>query len=222
MPASFNIRKLSNPTDEELDKGAKTLAEAFHYMFCRDALHDDPTLVQALLRAHITTGVYGGEVYYAESSSGDVLGVAVWFGPNQIFLDTEGQRQAGWSQVMGRLDQKSQDWWTYFVDLYNHSAEKAFGGGAKLAAYHLQMVGVVPGQQRQGITRGLIEFVEEKARAINVDLCLENLGPEDLVMHMIDLFGGMGFTVKGTDDFKAFSGMDYKLAFFWKNTTKDA
>ena len=49
MPASFNIRKLTNPTgklalpcclleidlkpaaDEELDKGAKTLAESFHY-----------------------------------------------------------------------------------------------------------------------------------------------------------------------------------------------
>ena len=28
--------------------------------------------------------------------------------------------------------------------------------------------------------------------------------------------GGMGFTVKGTDDFKAFSGMECKLAFLWK------
>jgi hypothetical protein len=54
----------------------------------RDALSDDPMLVLALLRAHITTGVYGGEVYYAENSSGDVLGVAIWFGPNQLFLDT--------------------------------------------------------------------------------------------------------------------------------------
>ena len=40
------------------------------------------------MRTHITTAVYGGEVYYAESSSGDVLGVAVWFGPKQLFLDT--------------------------------------------------------------------------------------------------------------------------------------
>jgi hypothetical protein len=54
----------------------------------RDALCDESTLVQALMRTHITTAVYGGEVYYAESSSGEVLGVAVWFGPNQLFLDT--------------------------------------------------------------------------------------------------------------------------------------
>ena len=40
------------------------------------------------MRAHITTAVHGGEVYYAESSSGEVLGVAVWFGPSQQFLDT--------------------------------------------------------------------------------------------------------------------------------------
>ncbi|KIM76923.1 hypothetical protein PILCRDRAFT_825929 [Piloderma croceum F 1598] len=222
MPASFNIRKLTNPTDEELDKGAKTLAESFHYMIFRDALLDDPTLVQALMRAHITTAVYGGEVYYAESSSGDVLGVAVWFGPKQLFRDTEGQRQAGWNQLMERLDQKSQDWWKYFNDLYNDAAEKAFGAGAKVAAYHLQMFGVIPERHRQGIGRALIEFVEAKAKAINVDLCLESLGPEDLVTHMIDLYGGMGFTLKGTDDFKACSGMDCKFAFLWKNTTKDA
>ena len=49
-----------------------------------------------------------------------------------------------------------------FIDLYNDSAEKAFGSGAKLAAYHLQMYGVVPERQRQGIGRRLIEFVEEK------------------------------------------------------------
>ena len=71
-----------------------------------------------------------------------------------------------------------------------------------MAAYHLQMFGVIPERHRQGIGRGLIEFVEEKvccphypkfsffetimqAKAINVDLCLESLGPEDLVMHMV-------------------------------------
>lgn len=51
-------------------------------------MEDDPSLVLQLLRAHITTAVYGGEVHYAESASGDVLGVAVWFGPGQMFLDS--------------------------------------------------------------------------------------------------------------------------------------
>lgn len=191
-------------------------------MAFRGALCDDPTLVEALMRTHITTAVYGGEVYYAESSSGDVLGVAVWFGPGQRFLDTEGQRQAGWYQLMERLDQKSRDWWKYFNSTYNDAAERVFGDGAKVAAYHLQMFGVIPERQRQGIGSGLINFVEEKAKAINVDLCLETVGPEDVVTRVIDLYGGMGFTLKGTVDVKTFSGVDCKLVFMWKNTTKDA
>ncbi|KIM90552.1 hypothetical protein PILCRDRAFT_187461 [Piloderma croceum F 1598] len=222
MPATFTIRQLMNPTDEELDKGAKTLAEAFHYMFFRSALEDDPSLVLQLLRAHITTAVYGGEVHYAESSSGDVLGVAVWFGPGQMFLDSEGQRQAGWNQLMEKLDQKTQEWWTYFIDVYNDLCEKAFGAGAKLAAYHLQMYGVMPERQRQGIGRELVKVVEDKARAIKVDLCLENLGSDESVAKMIELYKGLGFTPKGIESFKAFSGREAKMGCLWKHTTKDA
>ena len=42
-------------------------------------------------------------------------------------------------------------------------------------------------------TRILILIFETitQARAINVDLCLENLGPENLVMHMVSLLTGM-------------------------------
>jgi len=58
-----------------------------------------------------------------------------------------------------------------FIDLYNDLAENAFGSGAKLAAYHLQMFGVMPERQRQGIGRALIEFVEEKVcRRVSVGL----------------------------------------------------
>jgi hypothetical protein len=46
--------------------------------------------------------------------------------------------------------------------VYNDLCEKAFGAGAKLEAYHLQMYGVVPERQRQGIGRELVKVVEDK------------------------------------------------------------
>ena len=49
------------------------------------------------------------------------------------------------------------------VPVYNILCGKAFGDGAKLAAYHLQMYGVVPARQRQGIGRvELVKVVEDK------------------------------------------------------------
>jgi hypothetical protein len=54
-----------------------------------DALGGDESLVRQLLRAHITTALFAGdEVYYAEIPGQGVVGVSVWFGPGQMFLNS--------------------------------------------------------------------------------------------------------------------------------------
>jgi len=69
-----------------------------------------------------------------------------------------------------------------------------------------------------------------------VDVCLECIGPEEVVNHLVSsltvaaapfltnkqikVYEGMGFTLKGNVDFISCSGMDSKMAFLWKNTTK--
>ena len=86
-----------------------------------------------ILRAHITGGLIGGEVYYAELPGKEVVAVAVWFGPGQKFLSScvlrkhvacipltlfffcysDAQRNAGWNQVMNKLEATYSAWWDY-------------------------------------------------------------------------------------------------------------
>jgi hypothetical protein len=89
--------------------------------------------VTPILRAQITGGLIGGEVYYAELPGQEIVGVAVWFGPGQKILSSyvlsnqrslttlcplypscsDEQLNAGWKQVMLKLEAKYSAWWDY-------------------------------------------------------------------------------------------------------------
>lgn len=38
--------------------------------------------------ASVVAGVLGGEVYFAETESGELVGIAVWFPPGRMMFDT--------------------------------------------------------------------------------------------------------------------------------------
>ena len=80
---------------------------------------------------------------------------------------------------MSMLTPKSSAYWEYvrgrqpftlwyltpniqFLTRYDELAEQSFGSGAKLAGYHLQLLGVAPQYQRKGIGRALIRWAEIK------------------------------------------------------------
>ncbi|RPD60175.1 acyl-CoA N-acyltransferase [Lentinus tigrinus ALCF2SS1-6] len=190
---SVTVRQVTDPSEAEIDAYTKLLAEAFSYRFFAFALGGDKDLQEPMHRAHITAALAnnGGEVHIAELPDEGVVGVAVWFPPGSKFLSTEAQREAGWNQLMAKLELELRDWWTQFLDEYDDMVERALGPDVKLGAYHLQLIGVHPQRRRKGIARALMQFAESKAHAVGVASVLET-GSSSRV------YEGLGYTVAGS------------------------
>ncbi|KAJ6522062.1 hypothetical protein B0H19DRAFT_1277507 [Mycena capillaripes] len=142
--------------------------------FFTNALDGDASLVREILGAYLRAGVVGGEVYFAEHRGAEIVGVAIWFPPGTTALGTPAQRTTGWNPLMAKLSEKCHSWWTYFLDfLYNKFVENTLGSSVFRAAYHLQLIGVHPSYQRQGIAGKMMGLVEQKARANNTICVLE-------------------------------------------------
>ncbi|EJD46603.1 hypothetical protein AURDEDRAFT_63241, partial [Auricularia subglabra TFB-10046 SS5] len=123
------------------------------------------------LRSHICAALVdkAGEVHVAETRTQEIVGVAVWFGPGTTYLRTEAQRKAGWNQLYAQLEPIYQDWWDYFLPFYDQYTAGAFGDGVKLNGYHLQVIGVIPVRQGQGVASSFFRVVEKKVSGSLVD-----------------------------------------------------
>ncbi|KAJ6555858.1 hypothetical protein B0H19DRAFT_1262001 [Mycena capillaripes] len=140
--------------------------------FFTNALDGDASLVREILSAYLRAGVVGGEVYFAEHRGAEIVGVAIWSPPGTIALGTTAYH--GLEPAHGKLSEKCRSWWTYFLDfLYNKFVENTLGSSVFRAAYHLQLIGVHPSYQRQGIAGTMMGLVEQKARANNTICVLE-------------------------------------------------
>ncbi|KAF8583588.1 hypothetical protein K439DRAFT_1661199 [Ramaria rubella] len=199
------VRQLINPTKPEIESTVKVLSEAFQYAVFLTELGGDKSLVPVLLKTHVTAALIEGEVYVAEMEEKGIVGVAVWFGPGQKFLDTGAQRSAGWDQLMRRLDKKYSSWWDYYVEAYNAFCERSLGAGFKRNAYHLQLYGVLPECQRGGIGRALMDEVGKKAMLERIPLCVETDASN------VAKYESMGFVVCGEEMLQGISGRNMPI-----------
>ncbi|KAJ7131902.1 hypothetical protein C8R43DRAFT_1133570 [Mycena crocata] len=190
-----NVRLVTDATDNEIQKAITVLGEAFQWHFFNDELDGDDSLVPELLGAYTKAGLVGGQVYFAENLlDGDIIGVAIWFGPGQKSLGTPGQRAAGWDPLMARLSPKCRSWWDYFLRLlYDDFVEETLGAGVLLRAFHLQLIGIHPGYQRKGIGRKMLEVVQERAREANT-ICVLETFPEE---RATTVYEPLGYTIRG-------------------------
>ncbi|KAJ7930913.1 hypothetical protein B0H13DRAFT_2309220 [Mycena leptocephala] len=158
---SYSVRQAVNPSDAEVAKATTALCEAFGWQFFTDALDGDASLVPEILGAYLRAGVVGGEVYFAEHKAAGIVGVAIWFPPGTTALGTTACR--GLEPAYGKAVREMRSWWTYFLDfVYNKFVENTLGLGVFRAAYHLQLIGVHPSYQRQGIAGTMMGLVEQK------------------------------------------------------------
>ncbi|KZV89603.1 hypothetical protein EXIGLDRAFT_751069 [Exidia glandulosa HHB12029] len=193
-PVAFTIRRVTNPSEKEIQDMTDALDESFEFKYFDHSLPSDRDRSYNMLKTHITAALAdeGGEVYVAEDNvTKQVLGVATWHGPGSEFLSTEAQRQAGWYEMYGKLEKPYQEWWDYFLPLYGQYVEEALGEGTKHGGYHLQCLGVIPSHWRRGIGRALIEVGEEKAKAAKVSVVLETL-----TVVAVPFYARIGFEVK--------------------------
>ncbi|KAJ7486859.1 hypothetical protein FB451DRAFT_1228202 [Mycena latifolia] len=213
---NFRVRLAVNPTGTEVGKATTALCEAFRWQFFTDALDGDASLVPEILGAYLKAGLVGGQVYWAENKAGEIVGVSIWFPPGTTALGTPEQRAAGWDPLMAKLSEKCRSWWIYFLELlYDKFVEDALGPGVMLGAYHLQLIGIHPDYQRQGIATTMMGMVEQQARANNTICMLET--PVEQRAKVV--YKALGYEIRGHSE--TFNDPDGKPDFRFYVLTKD-
>ncbi|KAI0831938.1 hypothetical protein BC628DRAFT_1350649 [Trametes gibbosa] len=215
------IREVSSPSEAELNEYAKILAESFDYNLFGAGLGNDKSLQEPFILAHLNAALVSGEgqVHVAELPGVGVAGVAVWFGPGYKFLDSKAQRNAGWDEIMSRLEPQYQDWWETFLATYDELVEKSLGSGVKLGAYHLQLIGVAPKHQKKGVAGALTRYAEAKAHAVHVRSVLETVGAVN-----VSIYKALGYGVAGSGPIKSpppYEG-NFEMFVFSKRTDNES
>ncbi|KJA22727.1 hypothetical protein HYPSUDRAFT_1084245 [Hypholoma sublateritium FD-334 SS-4] len=195
---SATIRHIRNPTGKDVDDCTEVLYEAFNRRYFFSGLAKNETFVKPCLRAHLMSGVIGGEIHVAEVQDVGIVGVAMWFGPQQKFMSTPEQRAQGWDDLMSKVGNLYHQWWDYFLKFISDMPEKYYGPGVQFKSYHLQLIGVHPEHQGGGVGTALFEFVELKAKAERRSVVLETMGES-----AVPFYRGLGYTVFGPETVKA-------------------
>ncbi|KAI0649020.1 acyl-CoA N-acyltransferase [Trametes meyenii] len=214
---AIHVEEITHPSEAALDAYAKLLAEAFHYSYFGGGLGNDKDLQEPFLRVHLTAALAAGEGEIHVATLDDVgpVGVALWFGPGQKFLDSEAQRKAGWDQFMAKLAPQYRDWWARFLKQYDILVEQSLGPGVKLGGYHLQLIGVSPDHQRKGVATALMKYAETKAHAVHVPSVLETVGATN-----VEIYKSLGYEIGGSGPIDAPppSTGSFEMFVFIKNT----
>ncbi|KAJ7282092.1 hypothetical protein C8J57DRAFT_1299436 [Mycena rebaudengoi] len=190
------VRHLSNPTDDEIERGVDVLCAAFATSpdtFGASITGGNMDLHRPLHRAAIRAGVIGGEVWVAGFGPTDISAVAVWFGPGADYLASEEQRQAGWNEVHSQFTPELKKWWSdYFLPRYVVWNESCLGKDTKLKSWHLHLLGTSPDHHRKGLAAALITAVEAKAKNDGVIMCLETTNDKN-----VSFYKRVGFAMRG-------------------------
>ncbi|KAH8809648.1 hypothetical protein DL96DRAFT_1628705 [Flagelloscypha sp. PMI_526] len=168
-------------TDEsKLDEAVKVLGDAFEWKFFYSGCDKSTDLVYESLLCYTKAAFFDGALWVAKKTSDDrIIGVAVWFGPGQKFILTDDQvKRCGWNVFLSKLSDNSRNWWPYLLERYDKGVDAILGKGVRLNSWHLQILGVHPDYQRNGVATKLCEYIEGKAREQGVLSVLEAPDPE--------------------------------------------
>ncbi|KAI0318450.1 acyl-CoA N-acyltransferase [Amylostereum chailletii] len=166
--SQITVRQIVNPTKEELDKVARTLAAAFDTdQFTLSCVGGDKSQIFAFERATAAAAAaIAGKIWVASYGDTDYASVALWFVPGRDLLDTPDQGEAGFNDLFESFSPELAKWWMeYFLPKYNVDTTKALGEGVKVAAWNLQLIGTVPKYQCKGLASALVKAVSSRAKA---------------------------------------------------------
>ncbi|KAF8074749.1 hypothetical protein FPV67DRAFT_1665498 [Lyophyllum atratum] len=178
MTISVTIRRLESPSDAEVKRVVDVLLAAFG--------EDDPI-------TNFLVG--GGEVHVASLGPevNNIVGAAVWYGPGQVSMSTEEQREVGSKKFFAKCPEELKKWWReHFLPSIDRLADESLGPGFKEAQWSLLLFGVVPNHQRRGIAKAMMRVAEDRAKADGVSIVLETTTELDLVIYQ-----RLGLEVKG-------------------------
>ncbi|KAJ7102975.1 hypothetical protein C8R43DRAFT_230382 [Mycena crocata] len=183
---ALTVRRIINPTDDEIERGVTLLTAAFRAApgtFDDSLTGGDRDISPGLHRANLRAAAVGGELWVAGFGPTDISAVAVWFGPGTSYLATEEQRAAGWTDVQSKFTPELQRWWSeYYIPRYDAWNESCLGAGTKHQSWHLQLLGTDPTKQRSGLAATLIQAVEERITDGTM-MCLETTNDPNVAFY---------------------------------------
>ncbi|KAJ7272679.1 acyl-CoA N-acyltransferase [Mycena haematopus] len=196
--AEIVVRRLVNPSEDEIEQAAAVLNRAFLNPpdpFFHSLTGGNRKLDICIHRAHVRAGVIDGEVWVAGYEPTDICAVAVWFGPGTDILATEEQRvTAGWDQFQSNLTPELKKWrLEYFLPRYHEWIASCIGEDTSMKSWHLDLLGTDPAHQRKGLSSALIRAVETKAVEDGIRIVLETTNDPNVAYYR-----KLGFVVRGT------------------------
>jgi len=187
----------------------ETMNKAFKESFFLSVQNNDKALAKDLVAAQIKSALEYGELWVVQLTEpqsdelGDIpiIGAACWYGRGQLMPRGDDNPNSPWEQNMHKLDvgqpliefhgkmkSKGRIWWDKFYDAFDEMTDTGLGLGTKKAGYHLQLFGVHPKYQRQGVGTALDKAVESSVRTTNKKsestiMCLEAVDAENVAVY---------------------------------------
>ncbi|KLO05398.1 hypothetical protein SCHPADRAFT_727782 [Schizopora paradoxa] len=202
----FTIRKLPGFNDvpeTTIDALTKVNCAVFHNdRFNRLVLGGHWDLAPAWHRSFVIDCLMGGVVYVVELDN-QIIGDALWHGPGQALSQVEGAAEAGWDRYMAALKKKEpgmEEWWSsYFLPKHSEFMNECLQDPAyKLNGWFLQVIGVLPEYQRNGIGSALINVIfNEIARNPDAPPAERNICLEVEAEGARNFYKKLGFVEKG-------------------------
>jgi len=125
LATNVQIRQLSSPTDVEVESITRVLMAAFYddpgVQASLAGLHTKEHLYHTFFLCQVRALAHSGEMWIAENLAPEdegkrVVGVAGWFEPGRMLLDTEEQREAARvNEFLDMLPKDLQEWWASYV-----------------------------------------------------------------------------------------------------------
>ncbi|KAF7357030.1 N-acetyltransferase domain-containing protein [Mycena venus] len=177
--AEIVVRRLLNPTEDEIEQAAAVLNKAF--------LNPPDPFFHSLTGGKPRPRYFGPPRTY-------ICAVAVWFGPGTDILETEEQRAvARWGEFVSKLTPEQKKWRSeYFIPRYYDAMASCIGEGTSIKSWHLDLLGTDPEHQRKGLSSALIRAVESKAKAEGTMMVLETTNDPNVAYYQ-----KLGFVVRG-------------------------
>ncbi|VDC03523.1 unnamed protein product [Peniophora sp. CBMAI 1063] len=204
----INIRRLENPTGDDIDAIAKILATAFADDVFTLVCGGDASKIYDFERATVAAVALAGEIWVASYGDQDFASVALWIRPDRDLLDSPDQHEAGFGQLFSSFKTELSQWWmTMFLPRYGEMNTEALGARTKVENWNLQMVATLPDLQRRGLASTLMKVVEDKAKAENKLITLEVAEESNLAFYR-----HLGWkVVYGPEHFDAIEGLSFPM-----------
>ncbi|KZT55104.1 hypothetical protein CALCODRAFT_437678 [Calocera cornea HHB12733] len=159
------------------------------------------------MRMEVLALIHSGDIWIAEDESQEdeankIVGLAGWYGPGKMFMDTEEQREAaGVGPFLGMLPKDYAEWFTGYVSDYlpreYQFSTTWLGETTEADHWYLLALAVLPAYQGKGIGQSLLRPRADLALSEGSRVFWHAALPE-----MVAMYQSWGAKIKGAEVFE--------------------